>query len=104
MTLGIEHYLTVSAILFGLGLWIALSKRNAIAVLMGIELMFNAVNLALLAFARFGTSAEPITGHVFALFVITVAAAEASVALAMTVGIYRLRATVDVEEITLMRF
>jgi NADH:ubiquinone oxidoreductase subunit K len=104
MTLGIEHYLTVSAILFSLGLWVALSKRNAIAVLMGVELMFNAVNIALVAFARFGASPQPIVGHTFALFVIAAAAAEAAVALALTVAIYRLRTTVDVERIDLMRF
>src|SRR5487761_792411 len=103
MTLGIDHYLTVSAILFALGLWVALVKRNAIAVLMGIELMFNAVNVALVAFSRFGVSPMPLTGHVFVLFVLTVAAAEASVALAMAVAVYRLRSTIDVDEITSMK-
>lgn len=104
MTLGIEHYLTVSAVLFAIGLWVALSKRNAVAVLMGVELMFNAVNIALVAFARFGTSATPITGHVFVLFIITVAAAEACVALAMAVSIYRLRTSIDVEDLNLMKY
>jgi NADH:ubiquinone oxidoreductase subunit K len=103
MTLGIEQYLLVSAALFCIGLWVALSKRNAITVLMGIELMLNAVNVALAAFSRFGVSATPLSGHVFVLFVITVAAAEASVALAMAVSIYRQRATIDVEELTTLK-
>lgn len=104
MTLGIEHYLAVSAVLFCIGLWVALSKRNAITVLMGVELMLNAVNVALVAFSRFGKSAAPLTGHVFVLFILTVAAAEASVALAMAVSVYRLRATIDVDRLDLMKF
>ena len=104
MTLGIEHYLVISAILFGIGLWIALAKRNAVAVLMGVELMLNSVNLALVAFSRFGASAQPITGHVFALFVITVAAAEASVALAMAVSVYRMRATIDIDKLDSLKY
>lgn len=104
MTLGVEHYLAVSAALFTIGLWVALSKRNAVAVLMGVELMFNSVNVALVAFSRFGVSALPIAGHVFALFIITVAAAEACVALAMAVSIYRLRATIDVDDLDQLRY
>jgi len=103
MIVGVEHFLLVSAALFCIGLWVALSKRNAITVLMGIELMLNAVNVAFIAFSRFGVSASPITGHVFVLFVITVAAAEASVALAMAVSIYRMRATIDVEDLATLR-
>jgi len=104
MTLGIEHYLVVSAVLFCTGLWVALCKRNAIVVLMGVELMLNAVNVALVAFSRFGAFAMPLTGHVFVLFILTVAAAEASVALAMAVSIYRIRATIDVDRLDLMKF
>ena len=104
MTLGIEHYLTVSALLFAIGLWVALAKRNAVAVLMGVELMFNAVNVALVAFARLGASATPITGHVFVLFIITVAAAEACVALAMAVAIYRMRSTIAIDELNLLKY
>jgi NADH:ubiquinone oxidoreductase subunit K len=103
MTVGIQQCLLVSAALFSIGLWVALSKRNAITVLMGIELMLNAVNVSLVAFSRFGVSANPITGHVFALFVITVAAAEAAVAMAMAVSIYRTRATIDVEDLATLR-
>jgi NADH:ubiquinone oxidoreductase subunit K len=103
MTLGIEHFLTVGALLFCLGLGVALSKRNAIGVLMGVELMLNAVNLTLITFSRFTISDRPITGQTFAVFVITVAAAEAAVALALAMSVYRNRDTVDVDQINLLR-
>lgn len=103
MTIGLEHFLTVSALVFAIGLAIALSKRNAIGVLMGVELMLNAVNLTLVAFSRFSTSERPITGQTFAVFIITVAAAEASVALALAVSVYRNRETVDVDQMNLLR-
>jgi len=104
MTIGLESYLTVSALLFAIGLWVALSKRNAIVVLMGVELMLNAVNVALVAFSRFGSFQAPLAGHVFVLFILTVAAAEASVALAMAVSIYRVRGTIEVDRLDLMKF
>jgi NADH:ubiquinone oxidoreductase subunit K len=103
MTIGLEHFLTVSALVFAIGLAIALSKRNAIGVLMGVELMLNAVNLTLVAFSRFSISERPITGQTFAVFIITVAAAEASVALALAVSVYRNRETVDVDQMNLLR-
>ncbi|WP_343388454.1 NADH-quinone oxidoreductase subunit NuoK [Candidatus Amarobacter glycogenicus] len=103
MTIGLEHFLTVSALVFSIGLAIALSKRNAIGVLMGVELMLNAVNLTLVAFSRFSISERPITGQTFAVFIITVAAAEASVALALAVSVYRNRETVDVDQMNLLR-
>lgn len=103
MTLGLEHFLVVGALLFCIGLFVALSKRNAIGVLMGLELMLNAVNLTLLSFARFTHSAHPATGHVFVVFVITVAAAEAAVALALAISVYRNRSTIDVDQINLLR-
>lgn len=100
----LEHVLIVGAILFAIGLYVALTKRNAVAVLMGIELMLNAVNLTFIAFARFVESPRPLDGHVFAIFVITVAAAEAAVALALTVAVYRHRQTIDIEKISLLRW
>lgn len=103
MTIGIEHFLTVGALLFCLGLAVALSKRNAIGVLMGVELMLNAVNLTLITFSRFSTSDRPITGQTFVVFIITVAAAEAAVALALAVSVYRNRETVDIDQINLLR-
>jgi NAD(P)H-quinone oxidoreductase subunit 4L len=103
MTPGIEHFLTVGALLFSLGLAVALSKRNAIGVLMGVELMLNAVNITLLTFARFSVSSTPIAGQTFVVFVVTVAAAEAAVALALAVSVYRTRATVDVDQLDLLK-
>lgn len=108
MSVDLAHYLTVSGLLFGAGVAIALSKRNAIAVLMGIELMLNAVNLTFLSFSRFSSAfaagEEPLDGHVFVVFVLTVAAAEAAVALAMSVLVYRRRETVDLDRINLLRW
>lgn len=104
MSIQLEHYLVVGAVLFAIGLYLALAKRNFVGVLMGIELMFNAVNLTLVAFSRFVESAEPLTGQVFVVFVITVAAAEAAVALALAVLVYRLRETIDVDRIDLLKW
>lgn len=100
----LEHVLVVGAVLFAIGMYVALSKKNAVAVLMGIELMLNAVNLTFIGFARFIESPRPIDGHVFAIFVITVAAAEAAVALALAVAVYRHRETIDVDRISLLRW
>ena len=107
MSVTVEHYLVLSAVLFGIGLWIALGKRNAIIILMGVELMLNAVNLSLIAFNRFVTTPDGrslIAGQVFVIFVITVAAAEAAVALALAVSVYRNRSTVDIDRIDLLKF
>ena len=98
-TLGLEEVLIVGGALFSIGLYISLAKRNAVAVLMGIELMLNAVNLTFVGFSRFAESPRPLDGHVFAIFVITVAAAEAAVALALVMAVYRHRGTVDVYDI-----
>lgn len=104
MSVGLEHFLVVAAILFGIGLYVVLAKRNAVAVLMGVELMLNAANLSFLAFARFVDSPTPISGHVFALFVITVAAAEAAVALALTIAVYRWKQNINVDELNLLKW
>ncbi len=104
MGLTIEHYLILSGILFCIGLYGALAKRNAVAILMAIEIMLNAVNITFVAFSRFlAPDAVVLTGHVFAIFVITVAAAEAAVGLAIIISIYRTRQSVDVERIDLMQ-
>ena len=102
--ISLEHVLVVAALLFSIGLYIALTRRNAVGVLMGIELMLNSVNLNLVGFARFIDAPRPIDGQVFAVFVITVAAAEAAVALALAVAIYRLRQTIDVDRLNLLRW
>lgn len=100
----LEHVLVVGAFLFGIGLFIALSRRSAVGVLMGIELMLNSVNLNLVGFSRFVEAPNPIDGQVFTVFVITVAAAEASVALALAVAVYRLRQTIDVDRLNIMKW
>jgi len=107
MGLTLNHFLVLGALLFCIGLYGALAKRNAIAILMGIEIMLNAVNITMVGFAFFNTI-KPwstfLTGQIFAIFIITVAAAEAAVALAMIISIYRKRNTVDVGEINLMKW
>ena len=98
----LSWYLVLAAALFCTGLYGALSRRNAIGILMGVELMLNAVNINLIAFWRYVTPAL-VTGQMFALFVIAVAAAEAVVGLALIIAIYRSRDTVNVEDVDLMK-
>ena len=100
----LEHFLVIGAILFGIGLYMSLAKRNFVGVLIGIELMFNGVNLTFISFSRFVESAEPLNGHIFVIFVITVAAAEAAVALALAVLLYNLRDTIDVDRMDLLKW
>jgi NADH-quinone oxidoreductase subunit K len=94
--IGLHHYLILSVVLFALGVAGVLVRRNALILLMSIELMLNAANLALLAFAR---SMGDETGHGLALFVMVVAAAEAAVGLALVLAIFRHRRTVNVDEV-----
>ncbi|HSJ54983.1 MAG TPA: NADH-quinone oxidoreductase subunit NuoK [Anaerolineae bacterium] len=104
MDVPLSWYLIVAAALFSIGLYGALARRNAIGVLMGVELMLNSVNLNLLAFWRHVEVAQAtISGQVFAMIVITVAAAEAAVGLALVISVYRNRNTVDVEEVDVMK-
>jgi len=103
MAVGLEHYLILSAVLFSIGLYGALAKRNAIVILMSIELMLNGVNIALVAFSRYITPLA-LTGQVFAIFVMVVAAAEVAVGLAIIISIYRYRETIDVTKINLMKW
>ena len=100
MNIGIEHYLTVSIILFCLGLLGVIVRRNLLVIYMGLELMLNAANLALVAFSRFNND---LNGQVFVFFIITVAAAEVSVGLALIVALYRKRRTAHVEDLTLLK-
>ena len=99
---GINHYLILSGILFSIGLTGVLIKRNVVMVLMSLELMFNAVTLAFLAFGRFVTP-QALTGHIFSLFIITVAAAEVALGLALVIAVYRNRETVDITTVDSMR-
>jgi NADH:ubiquinone oxidoreductase subunit K len=108
MGVSLQAFLVLGAVVFCIGLFGALSKRNAISILMSIEIMLNAVNITLVAFAsaflHASSHGDRLTGQVFAVFIITVAAAEAAVALAMIIAIYRRRNTIDVGEINLMRW
>lgn len=103
MAIGLEHFLILSAILFSIGLYGALAKRNAIVILMSIEIMLNAVNIALAAFWRY-VAPTLMTGQVFVIFIMVVAAAEVAVGLAIIISIYRSRKTVDAERIDLMKW
>ncbi len=103
MSVGLSHYLIVSALLFCLGLYAVLSRRNAVAILMGIELMLNAANVNLLAFNKF-TAPASLNGQVFALIVITLAACEAGVGLALVMAAYRNLETIHVDEINVMKW
>ena len=103
MTIGLEHYLVLSAILFSIGLYGALAKHNAIVILMSIEIMLSAVNIALVAFSRYVVPTV-LTGQVFALFAMAVAAAETAVGLAIIISIYRNKETIDANKIDLMKW
>jgi NAD(P)H-quinone oxidoreductase subunit 4L len=96
-------YLLVSAGLFALGMYGVLARRNAVAILMGIELMLNAVNINLVAFWRY-IAPETLNGQVFAVFVFAVAAAEAAVGLALIISIYRNRETVIAEDVNILKW
>jgi NADH-quinone oxidoreductase subunit K len=100
MNVGLEHYLVVSAVLFALRLLGVLVRRNLLVIYMSLELMLNAANLALVAFSRFNNNLD---GQVFVFFIITVAAAEVAVGLALIVALYRKHQTAHVEDLTLMK-
>ena len=101
MAVGLSHYLTVAAILFTLGIFgIFLNRKNVIIILMSIELMLLAVNINLVAFS---THLGDLTGQVFAMFVLTVAAAEAAIGLAILVVYFRNRGSIEVEDVNVMK-
>ncbi|HAE01906.1 MAG TPA: NADH-quinone oxidoreductase subunit NuoK [Rhodospirillaceae bacterium] len=101
MEIGLSHYLAVAAVLFTLGLFgIFLNRRNVIVILMSVELMLLAVNINLVAFSAF---LQDLTGQIFAMFVLTVAAAEAAIGLAILVVFYRNRASIAVDDVSNMK-
>jgi len=102
MTVSITSYLLVALILFCIGLYGALTKRNAVAVLLSIELMMNAVNINLVAFSKYGLH-PAVSGQIFTLFSMTVAAAEVALGLAILIALYRNKATVNVDEMDQMK-
>ena len=100
MNVGLEHYLVVSALLFSLGLLGVVLRRNLLVIYMSLEMMLNAANLALGAFSRFNRNLD---GQVMVFFIITVAAAEVAVGLALIVALYRKRQTAHVEDLASLR-
>jgi NAD(P)H-quinone oxidoreductase subunit 4L len=103
MQIGLNQYLVLSALLFSIGLFGALSRRNAIVILMCIEIMLNAANIALVAFSRFVTPVE-LSGQTVVIFSIVVAAAEVTVGLAIIIALYRQRKSIDVTDINLLKW
>ncbi len=99
----LEHFLIVSGILFSLGVYGVLARRNAVLILMSVELMLNAVAINLVAFAVY-TSPDLFVGIIFAIFVITVAAAEVGLALAIVLNVFRLRRTANVDEVDTLKW
>ena len=97
----LNNYLYISAILFSLGTFAVMTRRNGIAVLMGVELILNAANLNFVAFSRFG--GMNMDGHIFSLFVIVLAAAEAAVALAIVINIYNNLHTINVDDAAMLK-
>jgi NADH-quinone oxidoreductase subunit K len=101
MNITLTHFLLISAVLFSFGIYAVLTRRNAIMVLMGIELILNSANINFLAFSRYG--GLNIEGQMIAIFVIILAAAEAAIALAIVLNIYKRFNTVNVDEISLLK-
>lgn len=101
MEIGLTHYLVLGAILFGLGLFAMISRRNAILVLMGIELILNAANINVVAFSRY--NGLGVDGQVVSIFVIILAVAEAAIALGIVLNLYNNFATVDIDEANTMK-
>jgi NADH-quinone oxidoreductase subunit K len=97
---GLHHFLIVSVLLFCLGLWGVIVRRNLLIMYMSLELMLNAANLALVAFSRFN---EKLDGQIMVFFIITVAATEVAVGLALIVALYRKKQTAHVEDLTTMK-
>lgn len=101
MEVGLNHYLVVSSLLFSMGIYAIVTRKNAVMVLMGVELILNAANINFIAFSRFGNFGHE--GHLIALFVIVLAAAEAAIALAIVLNIYKTISTVNVDEADSLR-
>jgi NADH:ubiquinone oxidoreductase subunit K len=103
MAVGLNHYLILSVVLFSIGLYGVLAKRNAVIILMCIEIMLNAVNIALVAFSLYVTPTM-LSGQVFAIFVMAVAAAEAAVGIAIIITIYRKRESISVDDFNITKW
>jgi len=101
LNVGLTHFLVISVILFSLGMYGVITRKNAIMVLMGIELILNSANINFIAFAKFGSFG--LQGQIMALFVIVLAAAEAAIALAIVINIYKTITNINVDEIDSLR-
>jgi NADH-quinone oxidoreductase subunit K len=99
--IGLVHYLTVSAVLFGLGLFTVMTRKNAVGILLGVELILNAAALNFVAFNHFVGGG--IAGQVFTVFIIILAASEAAIALAIVLQVYKSRRTIDADELTRLK-
>jgi NADH-quinone oxidoreductase subunit K len=104
-SIGLQHFLVISAVLFSLGLYGIMTRRNAVMLLMGIELVLNAANINFVAFSRYSAPGAPqmMTGQMASLFVIILAACEAAIALAIVLNIYKRFNTINVDEIDMLR-
>ena len=102
-SIGLPHILIVGAVLFALGMVTVVTRRNAVGILMGVELILNAANLNFIAFNHFVGAPGSLTGQVFSIFVIVLAAAEAAIALAIVLAIYQTFHTIDVQQTDLLR-
>ena len=98
----LQSYLTIAAILFSMGIYGVITRKNAVAILMGIELILNSANINFIAFNRFGGMGN-LDGHVFSIFVIVLAAAEAAVALAIVINLFKNVGSVDVDNADLLK-
>jgi len=101
LNVGLTHFLFISVVLFSLGMYGVITRKNAVMVLMGIELILNSANINFIAFAKFGNFG--LQGQVMALFVIVLAAAEAAIALAIVINIYKTITNINVDEIDSLR-
>ncbi|MGB5847701.1 MAG: NADH-quinone oxidoreductase subunit NuoK [Ignavibacteriaceae bacterium] len=101
LNVGLTHFLVISVVLFSLGMYGVITRKNAIMVLMGIELILNSANINFIAFAKFGNFG--LQGQIMALFVIVLAAAEAAIALAIVINIYKTISNINVDEIDSLR-
>ncbi len=101
MEIGLNHYLVIGAILFALGLYTVLTRRNAIAILMGVELILNSANINYVAFAHYGSG--NVDGQIYAIFVIMLVAAEAAVGLAIVLAIFQIFHTIDVAAVETLK-
>ena len=96
--IGLSHYLVVAAVLFGLGLFTVMTRRNAVGILLGVELILNAAALNFVAFEHFGSGG--VSGQVFTVFIIVLAASEAAIALAIVLGVYRAHRSISADVLT----